>query len=150
MSKTAFLWRPAVHCSLKDSHLTTELALLLWSLPVYGLYLGAQSLVFRWRFGVRYAASARGHDAKARGRGAGAGERALRNFLETWPVFIVLALVAHLADPGDAVVFWGAVIYLVARVVYLPLYLWGVFMIRSLVWNIATIGLAVMIVGILF
>ncbi len=130
--------------------MTTELALLMWSLVVYGLYLGAQSLIYRWRFGVLFAASARDAAPKPEGELLGRAERALRNFMETWPAFIVLALVAHLADQHDAVVFWGAVIYLVARVVYLPLYLFGVFMVRSLVWCVGAIGVGMMFFGILF
>ena len=59
-------------------------------------------------------------------------------------------LVAHLADQGDPVVFWGAVVYLVARVAYLPRYLVGTFMVRSLMWNVATIGIAMLFFGILF
>ena len=47
-------------------------------------------------------------------------------------------------------VFWGAVVYLVARVTYLPLYLFGTFMVRSLMWIVATIGIAMMFFGILF
>ena len=122
----------------------------MWSLAVYGLYLGAQSLIFRWRFGIQYAASARDDLPKPEGEVLGRAERALKNFQETWLAFVILALVAQLADRGDTVVFWGAVVYLVGRVVYLPLYLWGVFAIRSLVWNVATIGLAIMFLGILF
>jgi uncharacterized MAPEG superfamily protein len=38
----------------------------------------------------------------------------------------------------------------VARIVYLPLYLAGTFMVRSLVWNVALIGLAIMLFGVLF
>jgi uncharacterized MAPEG superfamily protein len=74
----------------------------------------------------------------------GRAERALRNFQETWPVFISLALIGHLALPGEPMLFWGAVVWFVARIVYLPLYLMGVFMIRSLVWNVSLIGLIVM------
>jgi uncharacterized MAPEG superfamily protein len=127
-----------------------ELALLLWSLPLYGLYLGAQALVYRWRYGVMFAASARDETPKPEGDVLGRAERALKNFLETWPVFIILALVAHLSDPGDPVVFWGAVVWYAGRILYLPLYLWGVFGIRSIVWNIATLGLAAMFLGVLF
>jgi uncharacterized MAPEG superfamily protein len=122
----------------------------MWSLAVYGLYLGAQSLIYRWRFGIEFAASARDEAPKPEGDLLGRAERALKNFQETWLAFVILTLVAHLSDRGDAVVFWGAVVYLVARVAYLPLYLWGVFLIRSLVWNVATIGLAIMFFGILF
>jgi uncharacterized MAPEG superfamily protein len=74
----------------------------------------------------------------------------MRNFHETWPVFVVLALVAHLAASGDPLVFWGAVIWLVGRVIYLPLYLAGVFGLRSLVWCVATTGLLLMFWGVLF
>ena len=130
--------------------MTTELALLLWSVALYGLYLGAQSLLYRWHFGVMFAASARDGLSKPEGDLLGRAERALKNFLETWPVFIILSLVAHLADSGDGIVFWGAVIYLAARLAYLPLYIGGVFMVRSLVWCVGATGLGLMFFGILF
>ena len=44
----------------------------------------------------------------------------------------------------------GAIVYLAGRIVYLPLYLFGTFGIRSLVWNVATLGLAAMFFGVLF
>jgi uncharacterized MAPEG superfamily protein len=129
--------------------MTIELALLLASLPVYGLYLGVQSLIYRHDYGVLYAATAR-DDPRPPGALLSRAERALRNFHETWPVFIVLALVAHLAAPGDALVFWGAIVWLAGRVVYLPLYLLGVFAVRSIVWSVATLGLGAMLWGVLF
>jgi uncharacterized MAPEG superfamily protein len=129
--------------------MTTELWLLLWSLPLYGLYLGAQSLIFRWHYGLIYTATSRDEE-KPESIWLGRAERALKNFQETWNVFIIVALVAHFAAPGDPLVFWGAMVYFAGRVVYLPLYLFGTFGIRSLVWNIATIGLGIMIFGVLF
>jgi uncharacterized MAPEG superfamily protein len=128
---------------------STELQLLLWSLPLYALYLGAQSLIFRWRYGVLYAQTAR-DEAEPEGALLGRAERALRNFLETWPAFIVLALVAHLAVPGDPLVFWGALVWYAARIVYLPLYLFGIVYIRSLVWSASATGLFLMFIGVLF
>jgi uncharacterized MAPEG superfamily protein len=123
--------------------MTAELWLLFASLSLYGLYLGAQSLIFRWHYGIRYAASARDEE-KPEGELLGRAERALRNFNETWLVFVILCLIGHLAMPGEPLVFWGAIVWFVARIVYLPLYLFGVFMIRSLVWNVSLIGLLVM------
>ena len=123
--------------------MTTELWLLFGSLPLYGLYLGAQSLIFRWKHGVMYAASAR-DDNLPEGELLGRAERALRNFQETWLVYVILILIGHLAMPGDALIFWGAIVWGVARIAYLPLYLFGVFMIRSLVWNVSLIGLVMM------
>ena len=123
--------------------MTTELWLLFWSMPLYGLYLGAQSLIFRWRYGVRYAASAR-DDEKPEGELLGRAERALKNFNETWMILVVLLLIGHLAMPGEPMILWGAIVWFAARVAYLPLYLLGVFMIRSLVWNVSLIGLLIM------
>ena len=59
-------------------------------------------------------------------------------------------VVGNFGVRGKGWMFWGAVIYLVGRVAYLPLYLWGVFGIRTLVWNVATIGLVVMLLAVLF
>ena len=129
--------------------MTTELWLLFWSLWLHGLYLGAQALIFRWRFGIRYAASARDKELPE-GELLGRAERALKNFQETWLCFVILALIAHLAVPGDPVIFWGAIVYFAGRIAYLPLYLFGTFGIRSLVWNIATLGIAAMFFGVLF
>jgi uncharacterized MAPEG superfamily protein len=80
----------------------------------------------------------------------GRAERALRNFLETWPAFITLALIAHLAHLGHPLVFWGALDWLASRVLYLPLYLIGIFGLRSLVWFIGALGLLAMFLGLLF
>ena len=129
--------------------MTTELWLLFLSLPLYGLYLGAQSLIFRWKHGVMYAASARDEELPE-GELLGRAERALKNFQETWPVLIILTLIAHLAMPGDTLIFWGAIVWGAARIVYLPLYLAGTFMIRSLVWNVSLIGLVMMGWAVLF
>ena len=130
--------------------MTIELQLLVGSLAVYALSLGAQSLLFRWRFGVLFAASARDAAPKPEGDLLGRAERALKNFLETYPALIILLLVAHLSDRGDALVLWGAALWFVARIVYLPLYLFGVFMLRSLVWCVSAIGLFLMLIGVLF
>jgi uncharacterized MAPEG superfamily protein len=123
--------------------MTSELWLLFWSLWLFGLYLGAQALIFRWRYGIRYAASARDEELPE-GELLGRAERALKNFQETWPVFITLALIGHLAMPGEPLMFWGAIVWFAARIAYLPRYLFGVFMIRSLVWNVSLIGLIIM------
>ena len=129
--------------------MTTELWLLFASLPLYGLYLGAQSLIFRWHYGIWYAASARDED-KPEGELLGRAERALRNFNETWMVFVVQILIGHLAMPGEPLMFWGAIVWFAARIVYLPLYLFGVFMIRSIVWNVSLLGLLMMGWAVLF
>ena len=42
---------------------------------------------------------------------------------------------------------WGAVLYFAARVAYVPLYASGVFLVRSLVWNVATLGIMLILLS---
>lgn len=75
--------------------------------------------------------------------------RALRNFLETYPLFIALVVVAEIANRHGALTQYGAVLYLVGRLVYLPLYIVGGGIVRSAVWSLALLGLVLMFIGIL-
>ena len=129
--------------------MTTELWLLFWSLPLFGLYLGAQSLLLRTQRGIDFATTPRDSEP-TKSVAEGRADRALKNFQETWPVFIILMLVAHFGGPGDPLVFWGAIAWFAARLAYLPLYLTGTYGIRSLVWNGVLLGLLIMAWGVVF
>lgn len=79
----------------------------------------------------------------------GRARRAQRNFAETLPIFLtlaVLALVLPEAAVGSAVT--GAWIWLICRAAYLVLYLAGVPWLRSMVWSGALVGLAIMAVAV--
>jgi uncharacterized MAPEG superfamily protein len=53
-------------------------------------------------------------------------ERALRNFLETFPVFVAAVLLVHVLGRESALSESGSGLYFSARLVYLPLYATGV------------------------
>ena len=77
------------------------------------------------------------------------GERAIRaqtNLQEALPVFLTLALI-HLLRPAapSEMASMGAGVFFVARVIYVPTYLYGVFGLRSAVWAASWIGLLMMI-----
>ena len=74
--------------------------------------------------------------------------RALRNFLETFPLFVAAIVLAQLVNVHNALTLWGAWLYFLGRVVYLPLYAAGLPYIRSLVWTIATVGIALILAGV--
>ena len=81
---------------------------------------------------------------------AGRLDRALRNFLETFPLFAAAGvLAAHVSEMHDALTERGARLYFWARVAYAPLYAAGVPLIRSVVWNVATVGIALFVVALL-
>jgi len=77
-------------------------------------------------------------------------ERAFWNFAETFPFFAAAVLACAVAGKlGSPLTLWGAHLYLGGRIVYAPLYAWGVPMVRTLAWFVAMIGL-VMVMAALF
>ena len=78
---------------------------------------------------------------------AGRLERALQNFVETFPLFAAAVLTAHVAATHSWMTEWGAELYFWGRVVYLALYAAGVFLSRSLVWNVATLGIVLILLS---
>jgi uncharacterized MAPEG superfamily protein len=71
--------------------------------------------------------------------------RAQANFLETFPIAIVALLGVVIAGKNSPTTALGGWIWLGARVVYLPLYAAGVPVIRTVVWSVGMIGLAMVI-----
>jgi uncharacterized MAPEG superfamily protein len=80
---------------------------------------------------------------------AGRLERALQNFGETFPLFAAAVIAILLAERQDWLTALGAELYFWGRVVYLPLYASGVPLMRSLAWNVATLGIVLVAVRLL-
>lgn len=76
-------------------------------------------------------------------------ERAQANLYETLPLFFGAVLIAHVAGEDGFLTYWGATLYFWARVVYVPLYAFGVTGMRSLAFLTSLAGL-LMIVAALF
>ena len=71
--------------------------------------------------------------------------RAQANFQETFPIAIVALLGVVLANKTSPTTALGGWIWLGARVVYLPLYVAGIRVVRTIVWTVSIIGLALVI-----
>ena len=80
---------------------------------------------------------------------AGRLERALHNFVETFPLFAAAVLTAHVAGTQSWMTEWGAQLYFWARVAYVACYAAGVFLVRSLVWNVAALGIGLVLVSLI-
>lgn len=103
---------------------------------------GALSVASR---GNKWALGPRDGEPPPLSRIGGRADRALRNFLETF-VFFAAALVCAIAIDRDgprAVL--GAQLYLWGRVAYLPLYLAGVPVLRTIAWGVAVAGIIVLV-----
>lgn len=101
------------------------------------------------RYGLKWNAGPRDADVPPPGRITGRLERAQANLYETLPLFIGAVLIAHVAGRAGPMTEWGAALYFWARLIYIPLYAFGVPFVRSLVWLVSLIGL-IMILAALF
>jgi len=75
---------------------------------------------------------------------AGRLDRAKNNMLEALPIFLAPALLALIKGGDTSEVAQAASIFLIARVVYVPAYVSGVPMLRSLVWLVGVASLVLM------
>ncbi|SEW28949.1 Uncharacterized conserved protein, MAPEG superfamily [Cognatiyoonia koreensis] len=76
---------------------------------------------------------------------AGRIQRALANYLETFPAFVALALLLTVSDTANTTSAFGAALYFWARVAYVPAYASGVPLVRSVTWFASMAGLLIMI-----
>jgi len=130
--------------------MTVELKLLAWTL-VLALVQIALTASFRSReTGLPYNAGPRDVPSPAPvGIITGRLIRAQNNLFETLPVFIGAVLIAHLAQVHTAATYWGAMLYFWGRVVYVPLYAFGIPYARTLAWTASLVGIAMLLESVL-
>lgn len=78
---------------------------------------------------------------------AGRVDRAFYNFMETFCLFATLVLVANAMGVHNSLTAWGAGLYLWARVAYLPIYMAGVPVLRTLTWGVSIVGMVLFVVA---
>lgn len=129
--------------------MSTELTLLIWSAALAFVYVVVQSTAYRLDYGIKYAGTQR-DDERPPNKWAGRGNRALRNFLETYGIFIALAVATELGGRSDALTQWGAQLWFWARWAYLPAYFIDVPLMRSAIWSVSVLGLVLLFIGVAF
>lgn len=77
-------------------------------------------------------------------------KRALDNHFEGLILFTIAVLVVVLGDASSTLTQNCAWAYLIARVVYIPLYASGVFLLRSVVWAVGFFATLIMLLSALF
>ncbi|KKB07336.1 MAPEG family protein [Devosia chinhatensis] len=129
--------------------MSIELTLLIWSAALAFAYLLVQSTAYRLDYGLMHAGSQRDNERKPN-KWAARGNRALRNFLETYGVFIALAVATEVSGRSDWLTQWGTQIWFWSRWVYLPAYFIDIPFLRSAVWSVSLVGLFLLFVGVAF
>jgi len=125
--------------------MTIELNMLALSVALGLIQIVTASHAASMQRGYRWAAGPRDEIPPPLTGIAGRLDRAVRNFLETFPFFAAAVLVAQIVGRHDWMTVWGVQLYFWARALYVALYAFGVPLIRSLAWNAATIGIALIL-----
>jgi uncharacterized MAPEG superfamily protein len=123
--------------------------LVAWSVVLLVFHVLLQAHLSNRDRGPEFNAGPRDSERKLKSPLAGRADRASKNFRETYPAFVGLALSLAIMAPNSAWGHAGALLWFVARIVYIPLYLWGIPYIRSAVWSVAMLGLLGMFLAIL-
>jgi len=95
---------------------------------------------------MHYAGGPRDEQLKLTVKAARA-KRALENMKEAMLVFLPLALLSVQLGLNGGLAWWGAAMFLLARVAYVPAYITSIGFTRSLVWTIGHIGLGMMAIA---
>jgi uncharacterized MAPEG superfamily protein len=129
--------------------MTPEFIMLAFTLILALVQIVAAGAARTAELGGKWNAGPRDGEGPPPGKMAGRLMRAQANLFETLPIFAAAVIMAHIAGKDGQLTFVGAHLYFFGRLIYLPLYAFGVPYIRTLVWLIATAGL-VMVIAALF
>ena len=130
--------------------MTPEFTVLVFVLILAIVQIFAATTARTMELGPKWNAGPRDEEVPAPGKLAGRLMRAQANLFETLPIFIAAVLMAHITgNDGGPLTLWGTHLYFFARVVYVPLYAFGVIGVRSLAFVVSLVGL-IMILAALF
>jgi uncharacterized MAPEG superfamily protein len=125
--------------------MTTELSVLAWGciLAIVHIFVAVR---FKTRqYGTKWNMGARDEELPAPQPIVGRLTRAQANFLETFPVMAAAILIVSVADLESRWTAIGALLWLGARLIYLPLYAFGVPKVRTLVFLVSIVGIVLVL-----
>lgn len=125
--------------------MTLELTVLTLAALLQVVQMGIFSVTAQRQVGPRYAASPRDEPRQLTGV-AGRAQRAMNNHFEGLILFSIAVFTLTYADKADEFTALLALIYLLARVVYIPAYLLGWAPWRSLIWFAGFLATTVMLI----
>lgn len=130
--------------------MTPEFIMLAFTLILAIVQIAWAAMARTGELGLKWNAGPRDGETPPPGKLAGRLIRAQANLFETLPIFAAAVIMAHIAGKdGQMLTFVGTHLYFFGRVIYLPLYAFGVSYLRSLVWIVSLVGL-VMVIAALF
>jgi len=121
-----------------------EILVLALGVALLFVHVSLQAILATLELGTKWNAGPRDEGVRVKGPVAGRAERALKNYLETFPALVGLSLALVALGKTGGLGATGAWVWLFARIGYIPLYLMGIPYIRSAVWTVSAVGLFLM------
>jgi uncharacterized MAPEG superfamily protein len=122
-----------------------EMLVLAWGCILALVHIFAAINVKTKQYGTEWNMSARDGDMPKLNPVAARLDRAQANYFETFPIVIACTLALVLMARTSDLTGVGALVWLGARIVYLPLYWTGVPKVRTLVFLVSMIGILMML-----
>ena len=126
--------------------MTIELTMLAWSIVLGLVHAVGTGQAATIQLGAKYGMGPRDEQKPLTGI-PGRISRAFANFMQTFPFFAAAVLMAHVAGRHGWLTWWGVQLYFWARLVYVPLYAFGVPVVRSVAFVVATVGIVMLLVA---
>ena len=125
--------------------MTTEMQMLLYAIVLGIVQILAAAQMATAQLGAKWNLSARDKKTELTGIAARL-DRAYKNFLQTFAFFAAGVLMVHLTGRSSTLTVLGAQLYFYARLVYVPLYAFGIPVVRTLVWLTSVVGIVLVLI----
>ena len=125
--------------------MTVELSVLAWGCVLALVHIFVAVRFKTRQYGTKWNMGARDEDLPPPQPIVGRLARAQANFFETFPIFAAAVLIVSVADLESRWTQIGALLWLGARVVYLPLYAAGVPVVRTVAFLASVVGIAMVL-----
>ena len=125
--------------------MTAELIVLAWGCVLALVHIFAAVRVKTRQYGTRWNMGARDEPVPPPEPIVGRLARAQANFFETFPIMAAAILIVTSVGLEDSLTAIGSVLWLGARIVYLPLYAFGVPVLRTLAFLVSIVGIVLVL-----
>jgi len=125
--------------------LTLELVVLAWGCVLALVHIFAAVRVKTRQYGTKWNMGARDDAVPPPDPIVGRLARAQANFFETFPIMAAAVLIVTSVGLEDSRTAIGSVMWLGARILYLPLYAFGVPVVRTLVFAVSIVGIVLVL-----